>query len=491
MTVWFEFNYEYLLPLFLGFYRWGSYIILKVIPALFYRPYPMNYNGEKIGCVSKAGKIVNITKKDCTMVIPVYMPEPGFDDCVRSWIAANPKKIVIVADEVKGYKEVSDMVDKMEKGDVIVQVVSETKPGKRAAMYTGLNYVDTKITVFADDDALYSATLLDAIIQPFKDKKMGGVGTRQIARPKNDNKWDMWDIIMDMRLFQRYIEIRATSYMGGGASCLSGRTMAFRTKIFKPTQEYYENEFYDAFMRETFSGQLQLSGDDKCLTRMCINSKYKMYTQISYDCTLSTQFEKGNKLLMQILRWSRNTWRSDLKLLFIEWSVWWKYPWLTFILLDKIISPFTMIAGPIIVIYLTIAKKNLFVFVGFLAYLLLTRSLKCIMYFTYGNPRPPLKWILYIPAFIIFQYCSAIFRIWALFTLKNRKWGNRDVKVSNKTGQIVRTDGDGKRIKEKEVEEEFKEREFQITNIDINEVENMEIVIDEDIKDPEIEIDLE
>lgn len=465
---WFEFNYVYLLPLFLGFYRWGAYLVLKVIPALFYKEKPLNYK-------FKGENPVNITVKDVSMIIPVYMPEPGFDDCVKSWISADPKKIIIVADLVKGYQEVCNMVEQMDKNDVEVVVVPETKPGKRAAMYTGLEYVDTEITVFADDDALYNQNLLKSIIQPFKDPMMGGVGTRQIARPKSeDGKWDMWDIIMDMRLFQRYIEIRATTFMGGGASCLSGRTMAYRTDIFKPTEEYYKTTFKEAFLNEHFLGQLQLSGDDKCLTRMCINSKYKMYHQICYDCTLSTQFEKGNKLLMQILRWSRNTWRSDLKLLFVERKVWWKFPWLTFILIDKIISPFTMVAGPIIVIYLTIVNTNLFVFVGFLMYLLVTRTIKGFMYFAYGNPRPPLYWILYMPHFIIFQYFSAVFRIWALFTLKNRKWGNRDVKVSNKTGEIVRTDANGRRFKNDDDEVDI---EMQIEEVDIDNVEQVTITI--------------
>lgn len=488
MATWFEFDYAYLLPLFLGFYRWGMYLVLKVIPALFYKPYPLNYNGEKIGCVGKAESIVKITKKDCTMIIPVYMPEPGFDDCVLSWIASQPKKIVIVS-AVVGYQGVVDMVAEMDHKGVEVIVISDPRPGKRAAMYRGLDEVDTELTIFADDDALYYPKLLDSIIQPFKDPMMGGVGTRQIARPKNeDGTWDMWDIIMDMRLFQRYIEIRATSFMGGGASCLSGRTMGYRTKLFKPTQEYYENTFKKAFLSEHFLGQLQLSGDDKCLTRMCINSEYKMYTQICYDCTLSTQFEKGSKLLGQILRWSRNTWRSDLKLLFVEWTVWWKYPWLMFVLLDKIISPFTMVAGPIIVIVAMIMKRNAFIFVGFLAYLVITRTIKGIMYFAYGNPRPPMRWIFYMPHFIIFQYFSAVFRIWALFTLSNRKWGNRNVKVSNKTGKIVYTDENGKRFKDDgdtgddadpEIEEDL-EMGIQVIEVNADEVEHVVLTIVDD-----------
>lgn len=77
----------------------------------------------------------------------------------------------------------------------IIRVVEESKPGKRAAMYTGLAYVDTEITVFADDDALYGPAVLKSLIMPFKDPAMGGCGTRQIARPKGD-KFCFSDIMM-------------------------------------------------------------------------------------------------------------------------------------------------------------------------------------------------------------------------------------------------------------------------------------------------------
>ena len=139
-----------------------------------------------------------------------------------------------------------------------------------------------------------------------------------------------------------------------------------------------------------------------------------------------------------------------------------------------------MIAGPFIVIGLTISKHNTFIFVGFLAYLLVTRSIKGIMYFAYGNPRPPFWWILYMPHFIIFQYFSAVFRIWALFTLRNRKWGNRNVKVSNKTGEIVRTDANGKRIIKKDIDDiDDIEMQMQIDEID----KTIELVIIDDDKE--------
>lgn len=80
--------------------------------------------------------------------------------------------------------------------------------------------------------------------------------------------------LQDMRLYQRYLEYRATTFMGGGSTCLSGRTMAYRTQLFR------FDGFKNYFLNEHFAGQLQLSGDDKCLTRLCIMSDYKMWHQI-------------------------------------------------------------------------------------------------------------------------------------------------------------------------------------------------------------------
>lgn len=423
----FEFHYAYFIPLWLGIWRWGAYLILKIIPSIFYKAKPIS---DEI----KEGE-TPVSLDMATMVVPVYQPEPGFIDCLRSWIENKPHKIILAVD-VCSYEKVLKIVDDLDYGEIDIKVLNITQPGKRMALYAGLQHVETEIIVFGDDDALYPSNLLRSLIEPFKNPMMGGVGTKQIARPKNDD-WDVWDIMMDMSIYQRSIQNKASSFMGGGASCISGRTMAFRTVLFQT------EDFREKFLNERFFGALQLSGDDKCLTRMCINSEYEMYHQICKECTLSTQFEKGKKLLQQQLRWARNSWRSDLKLLFIERKVWLKYPWLAFLLIDKIFSPFCMLAGPIIILYYTIIDQNLFAIIGFIAYITISRGIKSIMYFR-TRPRRSLKWIFYVPVHILFQYFGAFLRIWALLTLRNRKWGNRSVKV--KGNQVVRT-GEFKNVK--------------------------------------------
>lgn len=108
-------------------------------------------------------------------------------------------------------QQVLNIVETVNPRSTIIRVVEESKPGKRAAMYTGLAYVDTEITVFADDDALYGPAVLKSLIMPFKDPAMGGCGTRQIARPKADT-FKFEDIMM--------VSINARRYLSHISSCL-------------------------------------------------------------------------------------------------------------------------------------------------------------------------------------------------------------------------------------------------------------------------------
>lgn len=125
-------------------------------------------------------------------------------------------------------------------------------------------------------------------------------------------------------------------------------------------------------------------------------------------------------------------------MLFLERAVWRKYPWLAVTSLDKMISPFTMVYGPLAVVFISLWEKNMFILVAFACYIIVTRIMKTLMYFTWSRPRPPANWFFYIGPFIVVQYWGAVIKLYALCTLKDRRWGNREVKV-NAQNEIVRT----------------------------------------------------
>jgi hypothetical protein len=62
------------------------------------------------------------------------------------------------------------------------------------------------------------------------------------------------------------------------------------------------------------------------MTRWIVKHKWRMSMQVSPECTLATTFKADGKFFMQILRWTRNTWRSDCKSLVVERDVWYRYP---------------------------------------------------------------------------------------------------------------------------------------------------------------------
>ena len=422
------------LPFVIGIYRISSYIILKAIPSFFYKPYrkgdKTNYSNE-------------FYQGDVTMVVPIYQADEDFKMCLESWIKNRPQKIILVVDHTS-YTEICEIVDEINTGAffnaVEIEVIDQHAPGKRQALYDGYLKVETKLIMFVDDDVYHPDTFLENMLLPFNalnkegnNKMIGGVGAKQMGRPKPNKEWNIWDILMDMRLYQRMIEMKATTAMGGGCGCISGRTELYRMGVFTEC-----DNFEEYFLNEHFMGKKQLSGDDKCMTRMCINSQYKMYHQISQATCLTTKFEDPPVLFKQILRWSRNTIRSDVKTLFIERNVWFKYPFLGIVMLDKFISPISMMTGLIFIIIGTITTGNLFILTAGIGYIVMVRTLKIIPYFTCVEKTRPLKWIIYLPAFIMAQYGGAMLTIYSAFTLKNRRWGNREVKV-DKDNNIVRT----------------------------------------------------
>lgn len=96
-TPWFHFDPVLFLPLWIGLWRWGAYLILKAIPSLLYKPIPISEELEQ--------GHVPVSTQMMTMIIPVYMPEPGFEECLQSWVDNRPKTIVVVVD-TNSYQQV-------------------------------------------------------------------------------------------------------------------------------------------------------------------------------------------------------------------------------------------------------------------------------------------------------------------------------------------------------------------------------------------------
>lgn len=422
-------DWKIYIPFYIAYGRWGLYLLLRVMPALCYRqikyikPTPAQLSQE-----------THLDTKDFTVIVAVYEPPPGFEAAIRSIVSNKPGRIFVVAD-VSCINITRTICNQFP----TVEVIQEDKPGKRAALITGLKLTTTKLIAFVDDDIIWSETFLEKLIAPFqKFPEVGGVGCKQVGRI--NGFFDVIGIMADMRLAVRSIELMATTRLDKGCACISGRTAAYRTEIIQ------KEKFYDYFVNEKFFGMQLQSGDDKCLTRFIINEGYKTYHQLRKSCMLSTSFERGCRFNRQMLRWARNTWRSDIKALFLEKRIWHVTPITAFILLDKMFTPFFMLYGVTYLPTYAIMHKQYVAILAWYLWLIATRTIKLFPYLT-DHPQ----YFIYVPIFVIFQYYTAFLRVWALLSLPKTNWGTRSIAIVN--GVVVRK-GEQKSEHKDELKEE-------------------------------------
>jgi hyaluronan synthase len=378
----------WLIPIgILGLFRWMMWLA-KRIPALFYRP------------------IVNDYTATATIVTPVYNEDPVlFRRALDSWIANAPDKIIAVVD-------VTDTrCMEIARGYPGVEVIPIDIPGKRPALAAGVDASSTEIVVLVDSDVIWEPDVLAKLKMPFADPAIGGVGTRQNMYPTNGATPTLWERLADIYLDIRYCdEVPATTRWGRAVSCLSGRTAAYRTRLLQSLRE--------PFLNETFNGQPCMSGDDKRYTSLILQNGYRTWNQLNAR-VYSTFNPKFKGFVKQRIRWSRNSFRSDLRALWQGWV--WRYPYLAFMLIDKTIAPFTLLVGPIVLI-LAILIGHWQLVGALLLWWHVSRAFKLLPHLR----RRPADWLI-LPFFIGITYYMSLVKAYALFTINEHKWLTRAV----------------------------------------------------------------
>lgn len=391
---------QLLVPLgLIGLIRWISWLIRRV-PAALYRVYESDYDAP------------------VALVTPVYQEDPEiFRAAIESWLANDMDEIICVID-------VTDVRSIAIAKEYPVQIIITDVPGKRDALRKGWEAATAPIVALVDSDTLWARDVKQQVLKPFDDPEIGGVGTRQnVYNPEN-----LWQNINDMYLDYRYFdEIASQTRVGEAVSCLSGRTAVYRRDLLL--------EISDEFMGERFWGRPCNSGEDKRLTSLILERGHKTYMQRNAR-VWSTFPPDPTTFFKQRLRWSRNTWRSDLRALWRRWIF--KHKFLAFTTIDKAVASFTLLIAPTFMV-IAIATGAWFVVAALLGWWLISRSAKHLPHLH----RKPVHFFL-IPAFVLVSFAVAFVKIYALFTIRTQRWLTRDVAVDDE-GQIVRTGDDNER----------------------------------------------
>jgi cellulose synthase/poly-beta-1,6-N-acetylglucosamine synthase-like glycosyltransferase len=425
------------------FYRYLWYLI-RICASFAYHPVPLPENPTYIA------------SEDVTIIVPTIDAGEEFKEAAHSWLVGKPKEILIITEEkmLGPLQELANAVDPER-----IRVLTVPFANKRLQMSHGIKNTTTDIIVFADDDAIWPPTLLPYVLACFEDQRVGGVGTSQ--RVKSVGKhMTVWEVLAAFRLTIRNIEITSSTHIDGGLPCLSGRTAAYRTVILK------DPEFLHGFTHDYWLGKYQLnSGDDKFLTRWMVSHGWSTYVQCCKEAELLSTMKPNWRFLKQVLRWTRNTWRSDLRSLFMERHVWTIHPYVAYtmvkpssvlfhfvVVLTIILCRLTSYSIPSLFLLALLSLGTLFtrvrflrmqeaficlggthsiyrlsmtlslsivrnVILSYLVWLSATRTAKLLPHL-WDRPQD----IIHVPAFILFGYYFSIMKIYALFTLHEVRW---------------------------------------------------------------------
>ena len=197
--------------------------------------------------------------------------------------------------------------------------------------------------------------------------------------------------------------------VGDALTCISGRTAVYRREAIKNLCDKLENE--------TFWGIKCISGDDKCLTRLIQERGWKVRYQTNARVLTPGAFDLYT-FFKQYLRWTRNSYRSDLKSLTSKW-IWKKEKVLVLHMIDTKTQPFTLLIGPIYFIF-SIIYGHFLVAGILLVWWHISRGIKL---YPHLKHRP--SDILIISLYTGIIFFMAIIKIYAMITMRRQGWGTR------------------------------------------------------------------
>jgi len=388
----------------IGFWRWGVWLFKKI-------------------CASRYRPIVRSPSSNNTtlsIITPVYLEEPEiFRKALKSWQANNPDEIIAVIDHSDG--GCIGVFEDFAKNNLKAKLIVTSKPGKRAALADGIQEARSEIVALVDSDTIWDRGVKEKALAPFNDPKIGGMVTRQNSL-ENQTVWQkMTDIFWDLRNADEWPSLAAT---GKALTCLSGRTAFYRREILLPK--------LDEFLNEILLGRRKESGDDKCLTRLVQKDGWMTYYQSSAQVWSKTASD-FKTFWSQRVRWSRNSFNSDFTALGQSWV--WKHPYLAFYMIDRFISPFTLLLAPIF-FCLALYFNHWIVAICIICWWMFSRGIKIIPHL---KRRP--EDISVLPAYTGINFLVAVARIYALVTIREQRWIRGTEEREDKKGIFQKAKG--------------------------------------------------
>ena len=204
--------------------------------------------------------------------------------------------------------------------------------GKRNAMAHGAREAKHELLVFVDSDSFLDPFAVRNIVQPFKDREMGGVsGRTDVANTYTNSLTKMQAV----RYSIAFRIMKAAEGYFDAATCLSGPLSCYRKDLVL--------KYMDAWLNQTFFGQKATFGDDRSMTNFIL--RYNRTTYQDSAVCMTIVLRSYGVFLRQQMRWKRSWLRESL---IASRYMWKKEPFMSLGFYMGVLVP---IAAPIIVLY--------------------------------------------------------------------------------------------------------------------------------------------
>lgn len=324
-VIYFKFNrYLYLYSIITA-----TFLLSRYFFAIFYRPVKVDMNYTP----------------GVSILIPCFNEETWIQRTIRSCVNQDyptDKLQVVVIDDAStdhSMEKIKEIIDKMaaeETGyDIRERVMYYRQPqngGKREALAKGVEFAKHELVVFVDSDSFLSPFAIRNLVQPFKDKEMGGVcGRTDVANTFTNSLTKMQAV----RYYIAFHVMKAAEGFFDAATCLSGPLSCYRKDLVE--------KYMPAWRSQTFLGQRATFGDDRSLTNFILRHNRTTYQDTAICATIVPN--SYGTFLRQQMRWKRSWLRESL---IAGGYMWKKEPFMALFFYFGLCVP---IAAPIIVIY--------------------------------------------------------------------------------------------------------------------------------------------
>lgn len=125
----------------------------------------------------------NYSHDDVSIIVPTIDTESTFTECMRLWIKANPREIIIATVE-RNKARVLRLIEPLKEDAGKIIIVIAPLANKRHQLIVGVKAAKGKIFALVDDDVYWRVdSVVPYLLAPFEDAEVGAVAGIQRSVP--------------------------------------------------------------------------------------------------------------------------------------------------------------------------------------------------------------------------------------------------------------------------------------------------------------------